>query len=124
MFRIRSRIDNLDRRVRQSLWPFVRPDLFQKFNRQGLITLKRSFENILKLFRSQGYAAGFIRIEISLKVFPRPGDEIVVEVGIEECLQLCRRRRALFEFLHLMIYGILDYVLSERCLRMFHHSTP
>ena len=52
MFRIRSaRIGNLDGRVRQSLWPFVRPDLFQKFNRQSLITLKRSFKNILELFR-------------------------------------------------------------------------
>ena len=50
MFRIRSPcIHDLDGRVGQSLWPFVRPDLFQKFHCEGLITLKRSFENILKL---------------------------------------------------------------------------
>jgi len=84
MFRIRGPpIRNLERRVGQSLWSSVGLDRFQKFNGEGFVALERSFENILKLFRSKGYAAGFIRIEISLKALPRPGDEIVVKVRIK-----------------------------------------
>ena len=61
MFRIRSsRIGNLHGRVGQSLWSFVRLDLFQKFNCEGLITLKRSFENILKLLGTKWHAARLV----------------------------------------------------------------
>src|SRR5437016_2794533 len=97
MFRIRSsRIGNLDGRVRQSLWPFVRPDLFQKFNRQSLITLKRSFKNILELFWSKRHAAGLVRIQISLKVLPRPSNKVAVELRIEGRVERCRRNGTLF----------------------------
>src|SRR5438552_14961405 len=123
MFRIcGSRIGNLDGRVRQSLWPFVRPDLFQKFNRQGLITVKRSFENILKLFGSERDTAGFVGIEISFEVLPRPCNKVVVELRSEDRIEALGRRDRAFEFLNLLIYCVLNYVLSKRRVRDAHDS--